>query len=235
MTTITWKGYEWEKQNDAVGYDQKDENNISIDSNGYLNLSISNPTGTQPIGSDLISVSKDFGYGTYRMVTEGDFTTFYKNIVLASFWLFKHGSPWIEFDVAEISKWDFYADTKIQGVSWYGDTGSVTSQLERMNIPSDTIQTHIFTWKKNLVNFRSYIGDVNGEHETPYYEKTYTNNIPNYESGVDCRISMWCYKNGNDADDYTVPETTIIIRDFSYISAKEKTAGTKEIRGLSHG
>ena len=233
MATIDWKGYTWTLRDELGPYYDFDPANVSVDSNGYLNLAITNPTNAHPIASEIICNSS-LGYGTYRIVVETDMTSLHKNIVFGGLWLQNTGTYYTnyytEFDVCEISKWDTAGDTTIYHNAWYHDH---ILQNDTATLPAG-VQTHIFRWSKDMAIFQSYMGEV-GEnpHDEPYFETVFTQNVPVPTNEVP-RIQTWCYRVGKDADDLTVTPTTIIIRDFTFTKLAN-TAGTSMIRGVSNG
>lgn len=236
MTTINWKGYTWDLRNEGLsgtGFGFWTEENISIDSDGYLNMQVTNPTGIQPRICGMTNTSRGLGYGTYTLVVGTDLTTLDKNIVFGGMYPLENNTPYIEFDVCECSKWDDrYADVYIYHNSYYGSNSSPSYQQGLLQLPSASCYTFQFIWKKNSVIFKSFIGDnANG---TPFFSTVFTENIPepNQERVY---LSLWAYSNGvAGVDDVDAPETTVIVRDFNF-TPMTYSAGTSMIRGVSNG
>src|SRR5579862_9347753 len=83
--TIDWKGYTWTvKQGSGLGPGPNnwDPANVSIDSNGYLHLRISN-SGSGWTCAEV--QTKALGFGTYQWQVEGPIDTIDKNVVLGLF------------------------------------------------------------------------------------------------------------------------------------------------------
>lgn len=238
MATLVWKGYTWDLYDAGVttlGFNEWSSANVSVDSNGYLNLAITNPTGVQPIGCAMAISTLGMGYGTYKIVVGTDLTTLDKNIVFGGLYLY-NSDTFIEFDACESSQWDGeYANTQINHQSWYGTEASPIAQLEHINIPSDAVQTHFLIWRKDMVIFKSFVGNVDLNAQNPYFETVFTENIPEPDTER-VKMNLWTYCTGAaGADDLDAPATTVIVRDFEFIPENKYSAGTSMIRGVSHG
>jgi hypothetical protein len=161
VSSIVWKGYTWKLRSgnagSSPGYGAWSPANILCpDANGYLTLKITNPTGKQPIGCEMGSEKLGWGYGTYTVVVEGDLTTFDKNIVFGGLFPFFYGTPYIEFDVNETSKWDGdYANSVINHCLWFGTFSQRYKLFQVKDIPSDPVQTHRLIWQVGKATFDS--------------------------------------------------------------------------------
>jgi hypothetical protein len=95
--SLSWCGHEWEIQEWGSANGWPAAANVSVDSDGYLNLRI-----TASGGAEVDSVRGDmalagntsrWGYGTYRWVIGTDMTTVDPAIVLGLFTFWSYGSP----------------------------------------------------------------------------------------------------------------------------------------------
>lgn len=226
VKSIVWKGYTWGLRDDGIsspGYGTWSSANIfGPDVNGYITLKITNPTGQQPIGCQMNSQKVGWGYGTYTVVVEGDMTTFQKNIVFGGLFPIFCGNPYIEFDLCETSKWVTLANTNIIHNSFYGTyPSSLSAHGVRMPIPSDRVQTHRLIWEPGKATFDSFIGTGTGG--TNYFHTEITQDVPAPGNEV-VVLNMWVSVGGDglrapDATDLAVPETSVIIRDFTFTPA----------------
>ena len=227
VATIVWKGYTWNLRNDGVsspGYGTWSRANIlGPDANGYLTFKITNPTRVQPIGCEMSSQKVGWGYGTYTVVVEGDMTAFNKNIVFGGLFPFFYGTPYIEFDVNEASKWDGdYRYTVIDHVVWYGTFSQRFKLVQVSDIPSDTVQTHRLIWQPGIATFDSFIGTGTGGKN--YFHTEIKSHVPAPGSEV-VVFNMWVYAGtAPDATDLAAPETSVIIRDFTFTPEVSSTS-----------
>lgn len=219
---MEWKGYTWNLRDGGAaggpGFGQWAAANVSApDGNDYVTLSITNPTGTMPIGCEM-DMSTSLGYGTYTLVVEKDFTTLDKNHVFGGLFPYFGGSPFIEFDVNEISSWDG-ANAEGYGASvvylshnsWYNGGASRTHSTAVM--PSDTVTTHTLRWEAGIATYNSYIGTGTGG--TLIKNSVHNTNIPVPSSEIPI-INLWVYNDSGspDSGDLDAPATSVILRDF---------------------
>ena len=159
-----------------------------------------------------------WGYGTYTVVVEGNWAAFDKNIVFGGLFPLYCGTPYIEFDVCETSKWDVFAATQIIHNSWYGTyPTSLLTHGMRMAVPSDTVQTHRLIWQAGKATFDSFIGTGTGG--TNYFHTEITQDVP--APGPEVVVfNMWVTAGpaGSvaDATDLDAPETSVILRNFTF-------------------
>jgi len=228
--TIVWKGYTWNVRNDGVsspGYGTWSSNNILCpDPNGYLTFKVTNPTGKQPVGCEMYSQKAGWGYGTYTVVVEGDLTALHKNIVFGGLFPFFYGTPYIEFDVCETSKWDNdYPNVIILHAMQFGTYYQRLKAMQTKDIPADTVQTHRLIWQPGKATFDSFIGEGTGG--TNYFHTEITQDVPVPGSEV-VVFNMWTYCGTAvpDATDLAAPETSVIIRDFKFTPGTTTTPTT---------
>jgi len=101
--TIAFSGYNWNVKNSYFGpgpnWWTDDPNDVYVDANGALHLSIVNHNGTWY--SSEAYLSNSLGYGTYTFTTNGNVDSFDPNVVLG---LFMYQDDTHEIDT-EYSRW----------------------------------------------------------------------------------------------------------------------------------
>ena len=229
MATVSWKGYTWDIREGAggPGFGTWAAANVSsVDGNGYLTLSITNPSGSAPIGAEIDNQTS-LGYGTYTLVTGTRMDTLDKNIVFGGLFPYFGGSPFIEFDVGEISSWDAAnADgygpsvVYISHNSWYN--GSFSRTHSSVPIGSDQVHTFVLRWEPGIATYDTYIGT--GTSGTRLLHSVHTTSIPVPSTEVPI-INLWVYNNSGspDAGDLDAPATSIVLRDFTYAALTTPT------------
>jgi hypothetical protein len=164
----------------------------------------------------MYSQKAGWGYGTYTVVVEGDLAAFDKNIVFGGLFPFYYGTPFLEFDVCETSKWDDdYPNVIILHAMQFGTFDQRFKKMQVINIPSDTVQTHRLIWQPGKATFDSFIGEGTGG--TNYFHTEFTSDVPVPGSEV-VVFNMWtfCGTETPDSTDLAAPETSVIIRDFTF-------------------
>jgi hypothetical protein len=99
--SVSWMGYTWEIQGWGANSGWPAQGNVSVDSDGYLNLRLTQ-SGGNTLGAEVDSVRGDlgisgnkstWGYGRYRWVIGTDLTAIDPTIVLGLFTFWAYGSP----------------------------------------------------------------------------------------------------------------------------------------------
>ncbi len=213
------------------------ENDITIDSNGFLHMKIVN-RGDKWYSTEVVT-DKAMGYGTYIFTIEGNLEDIPENIVLGLFtWdnnTFKTDAN-SEVDI-EISKWGNKNDpwTLQYGVQ---PINFGTLYEERMYRPEydlgkmKGVTTHAFTWTEEKISWVSYAGDTYGSGEVLgewEFDKSFPGRvkeeggnksvpvvIPAPGSETNARINLWVttWSGAGPSDN---KEQEVIIRNFEYI------------------
>lgn len=233
---ISWKGYSWDLRSGAggPGYASWATANVTgPDANDYITLKITNPTGVAPVGCEM-DMTQSLGYGTYTLVTGSRFDNLDKNIVFGGLFPYFGGSPFIEFDVGEVSNWD-RADADAYGPdkvyishnSWWTDSLRTHTSVDSLG--ADQVYTFVFTWSAGRAEYWTYLGTGTGG--TLLLNSVHTANIP-VPSTEKPIINLWCYDSNQGstqtlaatvADDKDVPATNIILRDFYWTAPGAST------------
>ena len=164
----TVKVHENQQWGPGPNYFSGNEEDITIDSNGFLHMKIVNRQDKWM--STEVVADESMGYGTYIFTVEGSLDNIPENIVLGLFtWdnnTFASDAN-SEVDI-EISRWGNAGDsTTLQ----YGvqPINFGTLYPERMNRPAyqagklNGVTTHAFTWTDTLITWVSYEGDTYGQ------------------------------------------------------------------------
>ncbi len=82
--SLTWKGHTWNVTSGGMaGVAAGSPSNVSVDSDGYLHLKITNNSGTWT-AAELFTTDR-LGFGTYQWQVDGPIDVFDKNVVLGLF------------------------------------------------------------------------------------------------------------------------------------------------------
>lgn len=219
QTQLVWQGRTWKITNGGMaGVARGNPSNVSVDSKGYLHLSITK-SGESWTAAELFTVD-NLGFGTYQWVVDGNVWDMDPVTVLG---LFPYGpthgigkDATNEIDI-EFSKWgntcvcnaDFTVYPPVardQGKPSYElnfkvDEGTTTLTTARMVWSSTNI---VFT----LMSGDQPIGTTANVLKTETY-KSSTSDIP--QQPIPVGINLWAFK--------AVPATTqsVVIRSFQYV------------------
>ncbi len=211
-------------------------NDIFIDDNGYLHLSVTERDGKW-WSSEVVS-QDTMGYGTYVWTIQGDPVNIDPQIVLGLFtWddnTFKTDAN-SEVDI-EFSKWgDTNQDTTLQfGVQPINFGPYYPERDDKPKTePSvwDGVSTHAFTWTDTLITWESWVGPEYGNGK-PQASWTFDSNnparvkneggnssnpviIPAPGNATNARMNLWIVRGANDGPLFPF-RTEIIIQDFKY-------------------
>ncbi len=240
---ISFSGFEWnfKTSNQPVGpgpnFFAATEDNIWLDSQGNLHLKITNKNNQWQC-PELISTA-ELGYGTYIWTVDGDMTTMNEKAVLGLFtwnnYSFQtQGNS--EVDI-EFSRWDNAGDSTLLTYSnqpvWFSVTGPYTERSTKPQMQVSTLKgvtTHAFTWKPDLISWRSYKGenypgteliaswdfDLNNPPRRKYEGTGVSEEIiiPAPEENTNARMNLWLLNGQAPADK---SETEVIIKSFNFI------------------
>jgi hypothetical protein len=206
------KTYENNMWGPGPNYFSGNEDDITIDSRGYLHLKIVNRNNkwmsTEVIGKDKL------GYGRYRFTVEGNMDQLPANVVLGLFtWDDKSFLEAANSEVdVELGKWGNAND---QNVLQFGVQPINFGTLfpERMNRPKyntgllNGVSTHEFNWTPDSIVWRSYTGEFADPNQQfaywkfdkfnparPKTENGLTSNavvIPKPGNETNARINFW--------------------------------------------
>jgi hypothetical protein len=204
---FSWKGYTWNKRvhagppanNQTWGWGTA---NISgPDGSDFMTVSLTNPSGTSPVGCEFFSAKRGFGYGTYTMVV----ATRLDNIHAASCF-----GGMFTFDVNEIRD---YGQGTLKNIlhSHVYDNGGATFITDAGTYTSDVVQTHRLIWAPGGLTFDAFIGST--ATVAPYFHSVQTTNLPT--PGLE-RVHFNTFVDVNIAGFGTVPTLNVVLRDFSF-------------------
>lgn len=222
-------------------------NDVWVDDNGYLHLSIEQREKTVEGGINEVFwhctevVSTDtVGYGTYVWTVEGDLKNLDPEVVLGLFtWdnnTFQEEAN-SEVDI-EFAKWgEVDLDTTLQyGVQPISFGPYNEERVDRPAINPDNwigVSTHAFTWTDTLITWESYLGDYDQFRVGPpvaswsfddanppkikYEGLNVSDPVVIPAPGNTTNARMNLWLNSGTAGPYLPLRQEIVIRDFQYI------------------
>ena len=217
--TVEFSGYQWEVRptqlSGGPGPNHWDEDNVSVDANGYLHLKITERAG-EWYCSEVI-LPEALGFGHYQFTVIGRVDNFDPNTVLGFF-------NYPEADVGP----DGTNEIDIEFARW-GDAGNPilnytifpaqegvrpTSVSFPLALRGAGQSTHTFDWSAASILFQSFNGrKATGTPLASYLfaPKNYHNRIPQILLPV--RLNLWLFQGQPPLDGQ---EVEIIVRSFSF-------------------
>ena len=218
QTKINWQGHIWNVTTGGMaGVAPGNPHNVSIDSNGYLHLKITNHAGKWT-AAQVFTVD-NLGFGTYQWVVEGNVWNMDPVTVLG---LFPYGPAngigvdgSNEIDI-EFSQWDntcgcnadftVYPSVYNHGKSSFNRNFSVTN--------GTSLTTARMVWSSSSIVFTVMsgvqpIGTTANVLQTATYKPTNTANIP--QQPLPVGMNLWAFQ--------AVPadEQSVIVQSFQYV------------------
>ncbi|WP_284978079.1 hypothetical protein [Arthrobacter sp. fls2-241-R2A-200] len=242
--SFAWKGFNWQKRfwGGAPMYNGSwDANNVTApDSNGYVKLGISNPTGNAPVGAELQSTRQGFGYGTYSTTVEKDISSLQKEAVWGCLFTYDPAAApgYTEIDLCEASAWGggaAYGQSwpVTQGHGYWFDATLPPAQGNNtvtFGVTSAPILTHRMVWEPGKLTFETYAGEG---YSGPLLKRTVlegsTVPVPAKEQ---IHFNLWVTGGGGGDPAHVAPES-VTVRDFSFVPGIPLTAPTPTVSGTA--
>ncbi|MDE2026702.1 MAG: hypothetical protein KGJ07_09520, partial [Patescibacteria group bacterium] len=212
---FTWKGYTWNKRIEA-GPPANNQtwsaaNVTGPDGSGYMTLALSN-AGSAPIGCEIFSAYRGFGYGTYMMVVGTRLDNIDAASCFSGMFLFDFTAPpdYKEIDCNETRQYG-QINKQILHSHVYNNGGVATFITNNKDITSDVVQTHRMIWTPDKIVFDAFVGT--GYTGSNYFHTEQVTHIPvpglsrvHFNVFVDVSITGYA----------TVTPYNVILRDFSF-------------------
>ena len=210
--TIEFSGYQWEVRPSGIGGpgpNNWDENNISVDSHGYLHLKLNQRDGEWYCSE--VYLPQVFGFGFYQFSVIGRVDALDPNVVLGLFnYLGPDGANEIDIEFAHwgdpLSPIDNYTVYPAQ----VGTRPATRSFPFRLSGVGNS--THAFNWTSTSVLFQSFRGgNINPSVSWLFQPRDPQSRIPQIPLPV--HINLWLFQgqaplNGQDVE--------LIIRSFTF-------------------
>ena len=226
--SLTWKGHTWNVTSGGMaGVAAGSPNNVTVDSNGYLHLKITNNGGTWT-AAELFTTDK-LGFGTYQWQVDGPIDVFDKNVVLG---LFPYGPAagigsdgTNEIDI-EYSFWG-QANGTNGDFTIYPASGSTIGETSfKFSLNGGTYSTSRLIWSQNsiqeflLSDFQPIASTTGLVKSWTYAPSNPTVNIP--QQALPLGINLWCF-NAPPSDGKGVE---VVIRDLEFVPEGSQPGGT---------
>ncbi len=242
--SFAWKGFNWQKRfwGGAPMYNASwDANNVSNpDADGYVKLSITNPTGSAPKGAEFQSTREGFGYGTYSTTVEKDVSALQKEVVWGCLFTYDPAAEpgYTEIDLCEASAWGggaaYGEDWPVtQGHGYWFDAtkppgqGNNTVTFDVTNAP---ILTHRMVWEPGKLTFETFAGE--GYGGTLLKRTILQGSTVPLPANEQIHFNLWVTGGGGGDAAHVAPET-VTIRDFSFVPGIPLTAPTPTVTGTA--
>lgn len=227
---FSWKGLNWEKRFWSGGPNvngQWDRNNVSNpDANGYVKLSLSNPTGSAPVGAEFQSTRRGFGYGTYSTTVEKNISALQKEVVWGCLFTYDPDAEpgHNEIDLCEASAWGggaAYGESwpVEQGHGYWFDATKPAGQgnnTTNFTAPSNAILTHKMVWEPGKITFETYAGE--GYSGTLLKRTVLEGSTVPVPAQERIHFNLWVTGGGGGTPQQVKPES-VTIRDFKFTPA----------------
>ena len=226
---FSWKGFNWEKRRYGGGpnYNGKfDAANVGDpDANGHVTLTLSNPTGQAPVGAELISTRRGFGYGTYSTTVEKDLSSLQKEVVWGCLFTYDASvAPgYNEVDLCEASAWGGGTGKQqwpiTQGHGYWFDASlppGAGNDTTVFDVTDHPVLTHRLVWEPRKLTFETFAGkDSSG----PLLKRTVLEGgkVPT-PARETVHFNLWV-TGGGGGDPARVRPEQVVVRDFSFTPA----------------
>ena len=217
--TVSFSGYQWEvrpsEANGGPGPNSWDENNISVDSQGFLHLKLTERNGKWYCSE--LSTQEALGFGRYQFSVVGRVDLLDPNLVLG---LFNYPEPDVgtdgtnEIDI-EFSHWGDPRNPILSYTIFPAKEGvRPTSVSFPLALRGTGLSTHVFDWTPTSILFQSFGGGkTSGTPMASYLfaPRNPTNRIP--QSLLPVHINLWLFEGQPPTDG---EEVELVIRSFSF-------------------
>jgi hypothetical protein len=226
---FAWEGFNWEKRRYGGGpnYNGKfDPANVSSpDANGHVTLTLSNPTGQSPIGAELISTRKGFGYGTYSTTVEKDLSAMQKEVVWGCLFTYDASMApgYNEVDLCEASAWGGGPAGQVwpitQGHGYWFDASKppgLGNDTTIFGVTDHPVLTHRLVWEPKKLTFETFAGDG---YSGPLLKRTVLQGekVPT-PARETVHFNLWVAGGGGGDPAHVKPEK-VVVRNFSFTPA----------------
>jgi hypothetical protein len=224
---MTWKGHNWRVTSGGMaGVCLGNPSNVSVDSNGYLHMRITNAGGTWT-AAELFTTER-LGFGTYQWQIDGSIDRLDQNVVVGLFSYGPTGPRTNEIDI----EYAFWGNPNGTNGSWtdYPASGTTIGTMAyKFSLNGGTFSTSRFIWSTNsIANFLmsgfAPVGSTTGLiNSWTYVPSNPTTNIP--QLALPLGMNLWCFQ----APPSNAQNVEIIVRDFQFVpegSVPDGGAGT---------
>ena len=218
--TIKFCGYDWEirpsRENGGPGPNRWEENNVSVDSSGYLHLKVTQRGGKWYCAE--VYTQKALGFGRYEFQISGRVDRLDPNIV---FGLFNYPQPEVgpdgtnEIDI-EFARWGDPSAAIGNYTVWplRAALGQTTHSFA-LSLGDADLSTHSFTWSPDRVVFRSVAGDQENKSKPladwPYQPRDPHDRIS--QKPMPVHINLWCFQGHAPRNGQQVE---LVVRSFKF-------------------
>ncbi|CAF1382160.1 unnamed protein product [Rotaria sordida] len=220
--SINWAGYQWylrDDQNSGPGPNNWDSNNVWVDGNNKLHLTLRYSSTTGGWTCAELYTSINFSFGTFRWFIEGAIDQLDRNVVLGLF-TYKGPDGTNEIDI-EMAKWGrTEAEASNLFYTVYPHTLGIhdpVSSGTRISLQG-TYTTHQFTWTPENVSFQSQHGFMTSPNTNIFFSyqtpTDFASSMP-YTS-TPLHLNLWAFQGQPPTNGQPVE---IIIHDFKYTKA----------------
>lgn len=214
---FSWKGYTWNKRihaGDPADHKTWSTSNITgPDGSDYMTLKLTNAGGNAPIGGEIFTDTRGFGYGVYTTTIGTRLDNSHAAVVFGGMYIFDFTVPpaYREIDVNEVKTYGANPNKRILHSHVWDNTGVGTFITDDMDVPSDAVQTHRLIWLSDILVFDSYLGT--GTEGTHYFHTEQTTHLPapNLER---VHFNVWV---DDDISGYAAATAIdVVVRDFTF-------------------
>jgi hypothetical protein len=216
---LTWKGHTWNVTNGGMaGVCQGHPNNVSVDSNGYLHLQITNDAGTWTAAE--LFTNDELGTGTFQWQVDGAIDKFAPWIVLG---LFPYGPAagigtdgTNEIDI-EYSVWGHAGGPNGDWTDYPASGKTIGELAYTFDLGGSTLSTSRFVWGKTSIE-SFLMGGIATIDSTAGLIKSWTYSPPNPavnipQQALPLGMNLWCFQ----APPAGAENVEVVIRDFQMV------------------
>ena len=217
---LQWAGRSWNVTSGGMaGVAEGSPSNVSVDSDGYLHLKITNNGGTWT-AAEVFTTDK-LGFGTYQWQVDGPIDRFDKNVVLGLYpygpaaGIGKDGTN--EIDI-EYSFWGHAGGVNGDWTDYPASGTTIGETSYKFSLNGGTFSTSRFIWNATSITDFLITG-FQPVTSTTDLVKTWTYSPPNPSTNIPQQamplgINLWCF----DAPPSDGKDVEVIIRDFEFVA-----------------
>ena len=225
IRTISWAGQSWEVRDTTwspggPAYNGSySDKNVIVNADGTLTMKLTNPTGSNPVSSEIIAANST-GYGTYTLTATGDFDNFHPDAVFGNLFLYDSSSTAVlghnEIDGGEIARWGHAGGPQVLTDTYYPSTAGVATGA--VVWPTGlTTATFTFTWLPGSITWDAYAGST-ASGTSILHSAVNSSDVP-VPRNQKLHVNLWAFKDAYSVDPSNMPAVSVKLNSFSFTPA----------------
>ena len=223
IQTLNWAGTTWQLRDSSWSsggpaynglYSAK---NVKVNTDGTLTLSITNPTGSNPVSAEILAATST-GYGTYTITATGDFDNLDPDVVFGNFFLYDDSSTAVaghnEIDGGEVSKWGHAGGPQTLTDTYYPVAAG--TQTGATVWPSGvTTATFQLVWLPGSITWDAYQGPAVAGSSF-LHSAVSNSNVP-VPRNQRMHVNLWAFQNSTSPSASGLAPVSVTLNSYSFV------------------